>query len=150
MTMKETKLWNQLRPLLSTYGKFQKISDRFTGGIPDVLGSASGRAIAAELKELDGVLTIGTRFRPGQLDFLRDWERAGGCSLILSTHGVRSSFRLYIHPWQAGVELERGVTPYRLVELSLRTYQVGERGFDWPETVEDIVKRFMTKTKISL
>lgn len=86
--MKETALWNHLRPELAKLGKFQKIADKFTLGIPDVLGIYKGRGVAVELKEFDGVHQLKVKFRPGQLRWLRDWELAGGISWVAATHGT--------------------------------------------------------------
>lgn len=127
--MKETALWNKLRPLLLSGGKFQKISDRFTPGVPDVLGVRNGVGWAWELKELHGSRVVRTSFRPGQLDWLRDWEEAGGCSRILATHGrVAYAFR-----WEHGERLEEGVDPLTLSRLAL----VEHRG-SWIALLEKI------------
>ena len=45
-------------------------------GIPDILGVYRGRAIAIEVKTPVGVLSVKQRL------FLRDWENAGGISLV--------------------------------------------------------------------
>lgn len=113
--MKESALWKHLRPELAAWGKFQKISDRFTPGVPDILGVSFGRPIAAELKELDGVRVIRAKFRPGQLDWLEDWDKAGGYSMVLSTWGKV----VYVHPWGAGSQLELGVSPEELDQLAI-------------------------------
>lgn len=114
--MKETALWNKVKPHLNRVGLFQKISDRFTPGVPDVLGVYQGRGIAIELKELKGVRIFRAKFRPGQLDFLRDWEKAGGLSVVLSTTRSR---QIYVHPWSFGETLESGVNPETLNEAAL-------------------------------
>src|SRR5688572_30195550 len=102
--MKETRLWDHLRPTFDSAGKFYKTCDRFTEGVPDVLGLATGptpiylgtRRIsrdqpipyAFELKEFEGVRSWKVKFRPLQLDWLRDWEKAGGRSWVVASHGV--------------------------------------------------------------
>ena len=116
--MKESALWRHLKPELAAWGKFQKISDRFTPGIPDVLGASFGHPMAIELKELEGVRVIRTKFRPGQLDWLEDWDKAGGYSMVLSTWGKR----VYIHPWEAGTRLELGVSPEELDQLAVLVF----------------------------
>lgn len=113
--MKETALWRKLDPVISKRGKFQKISDQFTGGIPDVLGALVGTPVAIELKELKGVRVIRTKFRPGQLDWLEDWSSSGGLSLILTTHGLR----WLVFSWAYGVDLESGVSPEDISEHCL-------------------------------
>ena len=112
--MKESALWRHLKPELAAWGKFQKISDRFTPGIPDVLGVSFGHPMAMELKELDGVRVIKAKFRPGQLDWLEDWDKAGGYSMNLSTWGKR----IYVQPREAGTQLELGVSPEELDRLA--------------------------------
>lgn len=130
--MKETALWRRLDPELSKIGKFQKISDKFTGGIPDVLGCIT-RGVALELKELKGVRVIRTKFRPGQLDWLGDWELAGGLSLIVATHRLT----WYAFPVSAGEPLESGVSD--LEDLALWIHRGGKeapRNFcDWMKSV---------------
>ena len=49
--MKETALWDKMRDPIAVHGKFQKTNDRFTLGIPDVLGCSSSVGWALELKE---------------------------------------------------------------------------------------------------
>jgi hypothetical protein len=85
--MKETALWNHLRPELARLGKFQKIADKFTLGIPDVLGIYKGRGVAVELKEFGGAHLLKVKFRPGQLRWLRDWQQSGGLSWVAATNG---------------------------------------------------------------
>lgn len=108
--MKESSLWGHLRPLLNRSGKFQKISDRFTPGIPDVLGVAFSVGYALEFKELTGVREVKAKFRPGQLDWLHEWYCSGGVSLIVAT--IHSPGRDgWVFPHFAGEALERG-TPF--------------------------------------
>lgn len=104
--MKETTLWDYLRPLLEREGKFQKISDRFTFGVPDVLGVYRGRGFALELKDFysaNGL--IRADFRPGQIPFLNDWHRSGGIALVV---GVYESQVYGIRPRHAGA-LMKGI-----------------------------------------
>lgn len=109
--MKETNLWGKLRPALNYLGTFQKISDRFTPGVPDVLGVYEGRGFALELKEVSGVEVLRVKFRPNQLDWLEDWEKSGGASWLAITHGQQAMF---LH-WSFGQELEsEGMSPKRL------------------------------------
>lgn len=133
--MKETTLWNHLRPVLEKRGHFQKISDRFTGGIPDVLGCCDGIPVAIELKEFSGVNTLRVRFRPGQLDWLRDWNQFGGVSLILSTHGQT----LYAHRWPAGALLEKGASVSD-VEGTASMVWKKPRGGSWKEGSEYLLE----------
>lgn len=115
--MKETALWRKMDPHLATIGKFQKISDKFTGGISDVIGCLTSRGVAMELKELKGVRVIRTKFRPGQLDWLEDWRNSGGLSLIVASHGLQ----WYAFPDTVGIDLEAGVSPPELLEIALWT-----------------------------
>jgi hypothetical protein len=103
--MKETALWSKLRISLNRRGKFQKVSDRFTPGVPDVLGVYNGRPWAIELKEFSGKNTVHVTFRPGQLDWLRDWHQAGGISLVMVSHGLM----VYIFRWEHGVIIEEPI-----------------------------------------
>lgn len=113
-SMKETALWNHLRPRLVKYGKFQKISDRFTLGIPDVLGIHRGKGVAIELKEFSGVSILRVKFRPGQVRWLTDWEDHGGISWIAATHGKN----FYLIKPRHAEEVSTGVSPSQLLELS--------------------------------
>ena len=136
--MKESTLWKHLRPVFEKVGKFQKISDRFTPGVPDVLGKASCGAYAIELKELSGVRVLKAKFRPGQLDWLRDWEGAQGTSWILSTLGQR----VYVHPWQFGEELEKGCDPSVVEKRALLTW-TKNRSNTW----NDFAKQLFSEAK---
>lgn len=112
--MKETALWQKIKVPLNRFGMFQKISDRFTPGVPDALGSYVKRAWALELKEFKGVHKIKVHFRPGQLDWLRDWDEAGGVALVVATHGLRVFTFRHIH----GPSLEEGLTVAEAEELA--------------------------------
>lgn len=128
--MKESTLWDHLKAPLQSSGKFQKVSDRYTPGIPDVLGCFASKSIAIELKELKGVLVIKTKFRPGQLDWLEDWANAGGLSWIISTLGSK----VFVHHWSFGCELEKGLTQERLeMTASLHVPQI--QGSGWKNFV---------------
>ena len=116
--MKESTLWDHLKPVLKAVGKFQKISDRFTPGIPDALGCWCGLGVAMEFKELDGVRVLRTKFRPGQLDWLRDWERSGGVSWIIASHGQT----VYVHSWGFGQEIEKGSDPSTVEKRALAVF----------------------------
>lgn len=133
--MKESSLWDRIRSPLNREGKFQKISDRFTEGIPDVLGSHKGRSFAIELKEIEGVRILRAKFRPGQLDWLRDWEElGGGVSLVVAswkTSGI-------ILPWRFGRELEEGTTPNRVIEVGGIWYS-GHSAKKWVRLSEAIL-----------
>lgn len=110
--MKETVLWTNVKQPLAKIGKFQKISDRFSQGVPDILGCTfDQKGVALELKELKGIRIIRTSFRPGQLDFLKAWP---GPSYILSTHGSV----VFLHKPNFGIELEHGMEGFRLLETS--------------------------------
>lgn len=113
--MKESLLWKHLKPELSRVGKFQKISDRFTPGVPDMLGISEGIPLAIEFKELKGTRVLRVSFRPGQLDWLRDWERGGGVSWILST---THDGEVMAHTWRCGEDMEKGFEPSALRELA--------------------------------
>lgn len=131
--MKESTLWSHLSPELKLLGgKFQKISDRFTPGVPDVLGMYREIGHAWELKELKGVRVLRTKFRPGQLDWLRDWERAGGTSWVISTNFQR----VYVHEWNCGEELQRaGMSPERAESTASLVWDK-KRGNSWKEFCE--------------
>jgi hypothetical protein len=124
--MIESNLWKHLKPEFKRIGKFQKISDRFTPGIPDVIGVTLGCPLAIELKEFDGVRVLRLEFRPGQLDWLRDWEDGGGSSFIFAT--LKSTVMVFL--WTSGEELEAGVSPDRMNELSVLTL-TNVRGTKW-------------------
>jgi hypothetical protein len=126
--MKETPLWGKLRPGLSRAGRFQKISDRFTPGIPDVLGMANGVGYAIELKELKGVKVLKAEFRKGQLDWLESWRDAGGVSLIVVTLPGSSTWAVF--PPEFGSRLEFGLTPEELSPY---------RRSGWPALVDTIL-----------
>lgn len=87
--MKETRLWREyLAPHLARAGEFQKISDRFTPGVSDVLGvqRPEGRACAFELKEFytrNGLVVAD--FRPGQIPFLSAWGASGALALVIGS-----------------------------------------------------------------
>lgn len=131
--MKESLLWKHLSPELKRMGaKFQKVSDRFTPGVPDVLGMHDEQGHAWELKELKGVRVLRTKFRPGQLDWLRDWERAGGTSWVISTNFQR----VYLHDWRYGAELETtGMSPDRIEETASLVWDKKRRSA-WSELCE--------------
>lgn len=132
--MKETALWNKLRPELEKLGKFQKIADKFTGGIPDVLGCYQGQGVAVELKEFKGTAaSYWVRFRPGQVRWLRDWEKAGGVSWVASTVGTE----LYLIPVHHAAKLEAGVNLPDLVKIS--SYIKGKQS--WEHVALALVKK---------
>lgn len=132
--MKETALWDKLRPELAKLGKFQKIADKFTGGIPDVLGNHQGHGIAIELKEFKGTAAgYWVRYRPGQVRWLRDWQEAGGTSWVASTVGTE----VYLIPMQHIAKLADGVNLPDLVKIS--SYIKGEE--QWEHVALAIVKK---------
>lgn len=143
--MNESTLWGHLRPELERRGKFQKTSDRFTPGIPDVLGMCDGLGRAWELKEFDGVIKWKLKFRPLQLDWLRDWELAGGQSLILSTHRQT----LFAHRWEMGEILEHGTLPEVVQRTAVLSF-TKTRNNTWREAVNLLLgaELAMTVTKI--
>lgn len=128
--MIESTLWKHLKPELRRLGKFQKISDRFTPGVPDVLGCTKGIGVAMELKEFDGVRILKVSFRPGQLDWLRDWAKGGGISWVV----VSLKQTVYVFRWQAGPELEMGCSPDRADRLALLKF-TKTRNSLWSEFV---------------
>jgi len=130
--MIESTLWKHLKPELRRLGKFQKISDRFTPGVPDVLG-CSGAGIAMELKEFDGVRVLKVSFRPGQLDWLRDWSKGGGISWIVVSHRQT----VYVFRWQTGPELEEGCSPDRVDRIALLKF-TKNRGNSWKDFVTQL------------
>lgn len=132
--MLESTLWKHLKPELRAWGKFQKISDRFTPGIPDTLGCARGKGFAFEFKEFDGVRILKVSFRPGQLDWLRDWEKAGGLSWIVASHKQT----VYVLDWRTGARLERGVDVDTVVELAKLRF-TKSRTSHWSEFVSDLI-----------
>jgi len=131
--MKESTLWGHLRAPLGHLGKFQKLSDRFSLGVPDVLGCVKGRGIAIELKELDGTKIWKTKFRPGQLKWLEDWDLEDGAAWIMSSHGQV----VMIHPGHMGQILEVGSTPEFILGRALLTFQKN-RSNRWESLVEQI------------
>ena len=132
--MRESTLWDHLKPELQAKGKFQKLSDRFSPGVPDVLGCFASLGIAIELKELKGVLVIKTKFRPGQLDWLEDWYKAGGTSWVVSTWGNTA----YVHPWTAGPALEAGMSSEELSQGAILEFRK-IRGNSWGNFVDQLL-----------
>ncbi len=132
--MKESTLWDHLKPALKRLGKFQKISDRFTPGVPDVLGNHKGVGMAFELKEFDGVRVLSVSFRPGQLDWLRDWAESGGTSWIV----VSQRQTVWVFPWELGDVLEAGCPPDRVNSLA-RLRFTKTRGNSWDQFARDLV-----------
>lgn len=130
--MKESTLWEHLKPELKRLGKFQKVSDRFTPGVPDVLGALLGIPVAMELKEFDGVRVLKIKFRPGQVDWLEDWQKARGVSLILSTQGQT----VYAHGVEDALQLEAGISPQEVIKRSLLTFT---------KTRQNTWREFLTK-----
>ncbi len=143
--MKESALWGHLRPELQRFGKFQKISDRFTPGVPDVLGSCLaakrplGVPIALELKEFSGVKILRVKFRPRQLDWLKEWEEAGGKSYILSSH----KRTLMLHHHSCGEELEEGASPDRVQDLARIIFYPGKDG-GWRDFTQLLVNHLLS------
>lgn len=118
--MKESTLWEHLRPALALRGHFQKLSDRFTGGVPDCVGSSDAVPIAMEFKEFSGVRIWKVKFRPGQKDWLRDWQRVGkGVSWILCTAGRT----VYVYDWMQGDTLESGITPNEAIDRAVLVWE---------------------------
>lgn len=118
--MKESTLWKHLRPVLTLRGHFQKLSDRFTGGVPDCVGCSDSVPLAMEFKDFDGVRVWKVKFRPGQLDWLRDWQQNGrGVSWILCTAGRT----VYVYDWEHGDALEQGVTPQEAFERAALVWE---------------------------
>jgi hypothetical protein len=134
--MKESTLWDHLRPVLELRGHFQKLSDRFTGGVPDCVGASRSTPIAMEFKEFDGVRVLKVKFRPGQLDWLRDWENNGmGVSWIIVTLGRV----VYVYYWQQGEALERGVSPSEAMDRATFVWEKLPRD-RWSEFVDDLLR----------
>lgn len=133
--MIESTLWSHLKPELKRVGKFQKVSDRFTPGVPDVLGCCRGLGMAMELKEFSGVKILRVEFRPGQLDWLEDWSEAGGLSWIISS--VKQTVMVF--PWELGPQLEDGVSPDQALNWSLLTFTKTSRT-QWRDFVENLIR----------
>jgi hypothetical protein len=72
---KKVKEWLALQPDV----KFDKISDRFTKGIPDILACVGGYYVAIELKADDKEPS------PHQRLFLKELERASGIGGVCET-----------------------------------------------------------------
>lgn len=132
--MKETTLWGHLKPELKRLGKFQKISDRFTPGVPDVIGCSEGVPYALELKEFHGIHLLKVRFRPGQLDWLMDWVSSGGVGLIVVSHG---SNKVWCFEPAIGQNLEDGVSPDWASEHSIISFQK-TRGNGWIDFLKQL------------
>lgn len=131
--MKEATLWEHLKPALKKLGKFQKICDRFTPGIPDILGCAKGVPYAIELKEFQGVHILKTKFRPGQVDWLNDWIGSGGIGLVIVSHGSQV---MVFNP-QDGELLETGMPPGLAKERSLINF-LKSRDSSWAEFIKQL------------
>jgi len=132
--MKETTLWEHLKPELKRLGKFQKISDRFTPGVPDVIGCLNGIPYALELKEFRGVNLLRVKFRPGQVDWLKDWVNSGGVGLVISSCGTD---KVWGFDPQVSHFLEEGVLPSWVAEHSLIKF-LKTRNTTWGEFVKQL------------
>ena len=66
--------------------------------------------MAIELKELDGVKLIKARYRPGQLDWLEDWDSTGAIALVVATW--KKEWMAF--EWAEAVKLEAGLPPEQL------------------------------------
>lgn len=113
--MLETNLWKKIKIPLSRIGKFQKISDRFTSGVPDIIGCWKSVGVAIELKGLSGSRILKANFRPGQLNWLKSWSDNGGVSVIICTHKTT----IGIHHYRSGSFMESGMSPDWFKEDSL-------------------------------
>ena len=131
--MLESLLWKNTKSEFRKVGKFQKTSDRFTPGIPDVLGCCDGTAYALELKRLAGSGRVRVKFRPGQLDWLEEWGLAGGVGLIVAT---LEPYVLVFDP-RHGPQLELGVSRAEALEMALIRF-LKTRTNSWSELVEQI------------
>lgn len=130
--MKESTLWDNLRPVLAPRGHFQKLSDRFTGGVPDCVGSSDAVPIAMEFKEFGGVRVWKVKFRPGQKDWLRDWQQnGGGVSWIICTAGRT----VYVYDWEQGDALESGIPPNEAIGRAVLVWEKLPRD-RWSEFVD--------------
>lgn len=98
-----------------------------------MLGVLQGIPVAIENKELKGVRVVKTKFRPRQLDWLRDWEVEGGVSLILSSHGPT----VYLHHWSWGTQLEEGVDPQVLRDSALMIF-IKNHKTRWEDCAKEI------------
>jgi hypothetical protein len=83
--MTETHLWNGLRIHLPP--SFQKLSDRFTLGVPDVIGCYNSVGYAFELKRSKRKNSFLVSYRPNQVPWLRRWADQGGVAVTLVTLG---------------------------------------------------------------
>ena len=74
----ETKLRNKTKLFLQTLSSVHvdKISDRYTSGIPDFIGCCNGRYFALELKAKKGVVD------PLQKYVMNDIKRTGGEAVV--------------------------------------------------------------------
>lgn len=125
-----------MKPELARLGKFQKVSDRFTPGVPDVLGMCRGTGWAIELKEFKGVHTLKLHFRPGQLDWLKAWEASGGGSWIVSTKGTL----IMAHTPVYGPRLETGCSLEEAVSWSSLHFNK-QRGNTWQDLASLLVEK---------
>ena len=74
------------------------------------------------------------KFRPGQLDWLCDWNKSGGKSWIISSMGQE----VFVHRWEFGRMLEEGMTEDRLRESAELVF-VKSRMTTWEVFVEDLL-----------
>lgn len=76
--MNETALKIKVMKYLKSlpYSIWFKISDRFTSGIPDIIGCYKHRFVAIELKSPKGTI------KPIQLAFINKIKKKGGCACI--------------------------------------------------------------------
>lgn len=135
--MRESLLWKNLKPELSRIGKFQKISDRFTPGVPDVIGCYQSKGIALELKELKGSRIIKTKFRPKQLMWLSEWISQGGIGFIVASYKKT----VFIFPVICGNKLESGLSEPELHNLSFLTFTKTPKN-TWKDYVKKLSKIF--------
>ena len=75
--------------------------------------------------------TLKVKFRPGQLDWMKDWEEAGGLSLIVSSKGST----VYIHNWVHGLVLESGL-PLKEWEDTCELVFTKDRKNKWRDLAE--------------
>ncbi len=128
--MKEATLWEHLKPELKKLGKFQKVCDRFTPGIPDILGCGNGIPYALELKELKGVQLLKAHFRPGQIDWLKDWVARGGVGLVVTSHGSQ----VMVFSPASAIHLEEGVSYTWAAKASMASF-LKTRNNKWSDFV---------------
>lgn len=125
--MKESAMWSRLKVHLP--GSFDKFSDRWKIGVPDVIGCVPGRGVAFELKQSDIRTGIRVSYRPGQVRWLRYWKNYGGVALTVVSVGLE----IWVFDIRFAEDLEEGRDFKWAREKSIKTSR------EWKEIADSII-----------